>query len=178
MTGPLDYRRARPQDIARIRELEIEAFGFTWDESTFLKEFERSDCLFVVGEDPSGIVVASASLNWVVDEIHLLAIVLDPAWRGRGLSVGLLGRCLAWCQIHQLGSMTLEVKWDNEPALKLYSRFGFTTVGKRTKYYRDGSDARIMWTGTLSSDRELRRLEPYRESASQCFGPLSTKETL
>ena len=172
----LSYRRAEVRDIERIRVLETEAFGFTWDVPTFSKEFERTDCLFVVGEDAEGLVVASVSLNWVVDEIHLLAIVLAPDWRGKGLSAGLLGRCLAWCQIHKLGAMTLEVKWNNEPALKLYSRFGFTTVGKRENYYRDGSDARIMWTGDLNSPRELKRLQAYRASASQCFGPMLAKE--
>ena len=45
-------------------------------------------------------------------------------------------------------AMLLEVAESNEPALSLYKKLGFLTVGKRYRYYRTVSgekvDARIM----------------------------------
>jgi ribosomal-protein-alanine N-acetyltransferase len=159
-------RLAGQQDVEVIREIEIEAFGFTWEGEVFQRELRRTDCLFALLEQ-QGQTVATASLNWILDEVHLMSIAVAPPWRGQGLARQLLGQCLAFCQLLELRWMTLEVKWSNEPALALYKSFGFTTVGKRKKYYRDGQDARIMWSSPLSEARYQEQLEPYREAARQ-----------
>jgi ribosomal-protein-alanine N-acetyltransferase len=153
-------------DLEAIRDLEIEAFGFTWDADVFARELRRQDCLFTVVE-AAGEVVAMASLNWILDEVHLMSIAVSPTWRGRGLARRLLGENLAFCQGLGLQWMTLEVKWNNVPALALYRSFGFTTVGKRKRYYRDGQDARIMWSGRLSEDPYLQDLAVHRDAAQR-----------
>jgi ribosomal-protein-alanine N-acetyltransferase len=41
---------------------------------------------------------------------------------------------------------TLEVRKSNEPAINLYTKFGFEVEGVRKGYYQDnGEDALIMW---------------------------------
>ena len=40
---------------------------------------------------------------------------------------------------------TLEVAADNAAALALYAAEGFTTAGRRSRYYSDGRDALIQW---------------------------------
>ena len=43
-------------------------------------------------------------------------------------------------------SHTLEVRASNDPAIALYSKFGFEAAGVRKNYYEDnGEDAIIMW---------------------------------
>lgn len=41
----------------------------------------------------------------------------------------------------------LEVHAGNEPALGLYTHLGFSQVGRRPKYYRDGGDAILLTLG-------------------------------
>lgn len=41
----------------------------------------------------------------------------------------------------------LEVHAENEPALGLYNTLGFSQVGRRPKYYRDGGDAILLTLG-------------------------------
>lgn len=154
--------RATTDEIKEIRALEAEAFGFTWDEAIFLKELSRPNGLTVVGK-MDGRVVGSALLAWADEEIQLNSLVLAPEYRGRGLSRDLLGGMMAWSQQRGFTWMTLEVKWDNPPAYRLYKHFGFVTTGRRPRYYRDGQDARIMWAGHLSSPGFLRSLERYRD---------------
>ncbi len=163
----MNVRLAVASDVAAVRDLETEAFGFTWDESTFLKEFQRPDCLFTVGEVEGG-TVAMASLHWVLDEVHLVSIAVAPAYRGQGLSRVLLGVNMAFARLREeLRWMTLEVKWDNPPALALYKSYGFTTVGKRKKYYRDGQDARIMFSGEFREERYVSALARYEAEAER-----------
>ena len=42
------------------------------------------------------------------------------------------------------GRMLLEVSADNPDALGFYAAEGFTAIGRRARYYRDGSDAVVM----------------------------------
>ena len=49
---------------------------------------------------------------------------------------------------------TLEVRASNLPAINLYRKYGFETIGKRERYYQDNNeDALIMWTPNIYSDK-------------------------
>lgn len=142
--------------------MEEEAFGFTWDEPTFLRELERPNGALVAAR-LNGSMLGSALVVWAAGEVQLNSIVLCPEMRGKGLSKPFLGGIMNWCRERGCHWMTLEVKWDNPPALALYSRFGFVTTARRPKYYRDGQDARLMWAGHLQSKYfySLLRVYPY-----------------
>ena len=47
------------------------------------------------------------------------------------------------CEKLNIKRLFLEVSLNNVVAEKFYSRFDFSTVGKRRNYYKDGSDALI-----------------------------------
>lgn len=155
---------AQIEDIEAIRALEMEAFSHTWDELTYQREFKRADSLYTVAKIQNE-VMASASIHWVLDEAELVSIVVAPQHQGQGFARQLLGENLAFCQQQNLSWMTLEVKWNNPPAFKLYKHFGFSTVGSRKAYYRDGQDARIMWSGCLKEASYDRLLHPYQTEA-------------
>ena len=51
-------------------------------------------------------------------------------------------------------SFTLEVRTSNAPAIALYERYGFKSVGTRPRYYADtGEDAIIMWRTTDAASK-------------------------
>jgi ribosomal-protein-alanine N-acetyltransferase len=158
-------RRAQETDIATIQELEEEAFGTTWDRATFLKELLRENGCTVVAEE-EGRTVGAALLVWAADEVQLNSIVIDKAWRGRGLSSQFLGGLMSWCQSRRFSWMTLEVKWQNRPAHALYRKFGFVTTARRPSYYSDGQDARLMWAGHLDSPHYRKLLSDYEPPES------------
>jgi [ribosomal protein S18]-alanine N-acetyltransferase len=162
----LQIRHAHQSDISFIRELETQAFGFTWDEETFQKELTRENGATIVAKLGDQLV-ASALLVWAADEVQLNSIVLASEFRGKGLSRWFLGSMMAWRQNTGCSWFTLEVKWHNPPALQLYRNLGFVTTARRAKYYRDGQDARIMWAGHLQSDHHRTELSRYLHSASQ-----------
>lgn len=73
-------------------------------------------------------------LPWLVDVaeeqtavIHLL--VIDQAWRGRGLSRELLMACLDESRARGLISARLDATANNKPAICLYESEGFEIVG-------------------------------------------------
>lgn len=158
----LQILRAENRHIGRIRELETEAFGFTWEVDVFEKELTRDNGFTAVLLSQSK-VIGAALVVWAETEAQLNSIVLDPEVRGKGYSRFFLGGLMRWLRDNGFHWITLEVKWSNSVALALYRRFGFVTTACRPKYYSDGQDARIMWAGHLQTDffsELLREYEP------------------
>ena len=77
------------------------------------------------------------------DEAEILAIAVDPRYRGQGLGTMLMRRNLARAKAAGAAAMFLEVDKSNAAAIALYRGFGFQDVGERKGYYRrpDGGTA-------------------------------------
>jgi ribosomal-protein-alanine N-acetyltransferase len=69
----------------------------------------------------------------------LVDIYVSP--QGKGHGEALLRECLARVTFKKI---TLEVSERNAPARGLYAKLGFVVVGRRPKFYNDGSDALLM----------------------------------
>jgi ribosomal protein S18 acetylase RimI-like enzyme len=75
---------------------------------------------------------------------RLYSMAVDPAQRGRGFAVRLLGEILAELEAADVRHVYLEVAVDNAPAIALYERFGFHPVRRLPDYYAPDSDALSM----------------------------------
>jgi ribosomal-protein-alanine N-acetyltransferase len=69
------------------------------------------------------------------DEAELLLIAVHPDHAGRGIGGHLVERFIADNQAAGAHHLHLEVR-DGNPAVQLYRKHGFTTAGRRPKYYR------------------------------------------
>ena len=54
----------------------------------------------------------------------------------------------------------------NEPALRLYERFGFEPAGVRKRYYENVEDAIVMWCHDVSSPDFAHRLRAIENERS------------
>jgi ribosomal-protein-alanine N-acetyltransferase len=90
-------------------------------------------------------LVALASGWLVVDELHITAVAVAPAWRRQGLGQRALAGLLE--RARELGAerATLEVAAANLAGRALYAAAGFREAGIRHGYYRNGDDALIQW---------------------------------
>ena len=58
------------------------------------------------------------------------------------------------CYENEVKYLTLEVRVSNEPAIGLYTKYGFNSLGTRKGYYQDNNeDALIMWTENIFYDK-------------------------
>ncbi len=104
-----------------------------------------------------GQVVGFCGVLIQVGEGHVTNIAVAPSFRARRIAAHLLLRGVQWAREQHVGALTLEVRVGNEPAIRLYRRFGFAPVGTRPGYYPNGDDALILWAHDVdSADYEMR----------------------
>lgn len=123
-----------PADLERVLALEEDGQAAPWS----LKIFR--DCLDA-GYDCRMIEVADQSVGFVIlsrvlDESHLLNIVIDRHWRGQGIARRIMTGLLAEQVSRDMSLMYLEVRESNAVARGLYESLGFRQNGFRQDYYR------------------------------------------
>jgi len=80
-----------------------------------------------------------------------IGMMVRDDWQGKGVGTALLQALIdladKWVNVSRL---ELEVFTDNEPAIKLYQKFGFTIEGTGSQYaYRDGEYVDVYFMARL-----------------------------
>jgi len=147
-------RRARPNDLGAIMRLERDTFtDDAWPEDAMRRELASEHGYYLVAVD--GEHDTDASPDTVFGYAGLLAprgsgqgdiqtIAVDPARRGTGLGRLLMQALLVEARRRDAVHVFLEVRADNPVARGLYASLGFTELGVRPRYYRNGVDAVLM----------------------------------
>ena len=78
------------------------------------------------------------------DDAEVLTLAVRPGARRQGIATGLL--LAAAAEAHACGAtaLFLEVATTNAAAQALYRRAGLVEVGRRRRYYSDGSDGIVL----------------------------------
>ncbi len=132
------------EDIADVLEVEQKSFPKPWSEASFKNELENDKAVYLVCRSKEKKAIAYGGFWLVCGEAQITNIAVHPEFRECGVGSSLLGRMIEEAQAKAACEMTLEVRVGNEPAKKLYRRFGFEEVGIRKRYYHDGEDALLM----------------------------------
>ena len=114
-----------------------------WTEAHFAEELRSPRAkVFVLEEGPA--LAGYAGLVVIPPEAQVSVIAVSPDHERKGLGRELLAGLIAHAKENDCATVTLEVSSGNAAALALYRRAGFTVVGRRAKFYNDGSDAVLM----------------------------------
>ena len=138
----MELRLAAPEDLQTLHRIERACFPDAWAEEALAGELQREAGLVLLVEDPDP--KGYAIFLTVADEAELLRLGVLPEARQQGLGRALLEA--SWKHLHRRGVVWchLEVRADNEAAIRLYRRLGFLSTGSRQSYYSDGVDALLM----------------------------------
>lgn len=86
-----------------------------------------------------GFIAADIRRSQNIAWIAILGVL--PAYRRQGIGMALLRACED--QIH-MTRIRLSVRASNQPAIKLYTQFGYQRHGVWSHYYSDGEDALVL----------------------------------
>ena len=134
-------------DIDDILRIESISFTNPWTREMYLSELEHRDVsFFYIARDAVGEAIGFCSCWLVLDEIHINNLAVLPEHRRSGVASALIEHVLKEGGARGAHRATLEVRRSNEPARKLYEKFGFTVTGVRRGYYtRPDEDALVLW---------------------------------
>lgn len=129
--------------LEQIKDILQEKFDEFWNASVLDKELENPLSEYIVALCNEE-VVGYAGLWQPIDEGHVTNIVTKKDKRGSGIGAKMLDEIIRIAKIKQLQCVTLEVNVHNDIAIRLYEKYNFKEVGRRSKYYNNIDDAIIM----------------------------------
>ncbi len=140
-------RRMRWWDIDAVVGLEQALFEDAWSVEMFWDELAQGDTRTYLVAEEDGAIVGYAGLAAMPDEAYVQTIGVVQEHQRHGLGSTLLTALMEDAKRRGLPRVGLEVRIDNEPAIRLYERFGFEAIAVRKRYYQpSGTDALVMVT--------------------------------
>ena len=138
-------------DVEAVVEIEAEAYGkHHWAKSSFYDEMSNNLAKYYVAKTLEGEIVGYAGTWHIVDEGHITTIAVKKEFLRNHIGEAIIQRIINDCYKENIKYLTLEVRVSNNPAIKLYEKYGFRSLGTRKKYYQDNNeDALIMWTENI-----------------------------
>ena len=137
-------RDMQVSDLPAVIAIERASFTSPWSEDSVLSELYSSQSLTrvaVINESIVGYIIAKQ----VIDEGQLLDVAVKPECRQRGAAELLMRDLISGMKMKRVVKIFLEVRATNVAAIRLYEKFGFTTISTRRDYYKNPvEDAYIM----------------------------------
>jgi len=132
--GSLALAPMEAGDVDEVHTLECSVFPHPWTRGNF------TDCIASgydawVARDAGGRLAGYFLLMHALDEAHLLDVAVAGERHGTGLGRWLLDSLCARARACGAASVLLEVRPSNERALHVYTRYGFSEIGRRKGYY-------------------------------------------
>ena len=112
-----------------------------------IDELEKPWARVWVARDKQAARAVGFLVAWhVVDELHVLHVATAIDMRRRGVGSALVAEAVAYARANVVRLCLLEVRRSNDPAIRLYEKYGFVVEHVRPKYYSDNDeDALEMW---------------------------------
>ena len=111
-----------------------------WTKRQWESEFNKRGVKVVailLGKEIIGIYV----VHLIRDEAQINFFSIKKNFRRKGYGSFLMRDLIKQCKNFDIKNVLLEVSETNSMAEIFYSKFNFLTVGRRKKYYKDGTDA-------------------------------------
>lgn len=145
-------RLSSEDDFAAVAALEAACFRSPWTREMRMRELRDSDVARVyLLRTPHQRVTAFCACWFLVDELHINTIAVDPARRREGLALKLVQHVCRDAAAAGARRATLEVRRSNVAARRLYERLGFTVEAVRPRYYSEpDEDGLILWREQLT----------------------------
>ncbi|MFT5701057.1 MAG: ribosomal-protein-alanine N-acetyltransferase [Desulforhopalus sp.] len=116
-----------------------------WSLTSLLGELKQDRGVVIVAEltvDQGTLpeVVGWCACRYLVPESELLKIAVSSDHRRRGIATALLRHLTLFLSQRSIETLFLEVRSQNQRALKFYKKSGFLQIGQRSKYYSNPND--------------------------------------
>ena len=137
-------RRAFISDIPAMAALERQhPFYPAWGEKGLASELDNRFAVTLIAEEGAE-TIGFISFRMLRPELQLNAVVSSSDSLRKGVASALLSKMLEYARKGGCLTVDLEVACDNQPAIGLYTKRGFSVNGRRPGFYNGHTDALLM----------------------------------
>ena len=145
----MKIREAMHLDLPVLASMEKQLFSDSpWSMGQFKEEFAGvpKTRIFYVATDEENQIIGYAGVLVVAPgvEADVLTVGVLPQNQKQGIATAFMQRLEEWSLSKGAPAMMLEVAIDNDPAIALYEKLGYTNISTRRDYYGPGLDAFVM----------------------------------
>ncbi len=138
----MQIRRMTEKDLDQVLIIEQQIFPDPWSRKSFEYEVTQNAFGIPLLLEKAGDIIGYAIVWRVYEEFHIANFAIKPEYQGKKIGTQFLESILSLrgsCKF-----ALLEVRESNGRAIGLYEKFGFKTILKRPRYYRNGETALVM----------------------------------
>lgn len=141
----INIRKAKMHDVPVLAGIEEASFDAPWSADEIAKDVSSTDDnIYVAVIESDDVKAGYGEMRTVAGEAQIYNIVIDPAYRGRGLGEALMRHLTDKAEELGCSLITLEVRSGNAAAMELYRKLGFREVGRRKAYYEKGNEDAVL----------------------------------
>jgi [ribosomal protein S18]-alanine N-acetyltransferase len=143
-TANVRVRRAEISDLDDLVALEDRTFDSDrMSRDQYRRHLDSDSALVLVASANHRNFLGTAVLFFRKNSgvARLYSIASQPEARGKGVGTALIEACEAAGRLRRCRALRLEVRTDNQVAMKLYEHLGYHRIGGYERYYQDGADA-------------------------------------
>lgn len=129
------------EDLDQVLEIENSCFNDPWPKKYFLDELNNNELCHLYVEKQNDEVISFGSVWFMFENCDIVNIAVKPEYQKQGHGQEMLNHLIEEAKNNGCEFVHLEVRYNNEPAIKLYTKNGFETVRTRKAYYANGDDA-------------------------------------
>lgn len=130
--------------ISAIAQIEKLCFSDPWSENSIAGELTSRLSYWLVAVE-RGVALGYIGSQSVLGQSDMMNVAVHPDHRRKGIAEALIDALSHDLKKQGNECLTLEVRASNAPAIALYEKLHFQTVGRRPNYYRHPKeDALIM----------------------------------
>ena len=162
-------QREHLDDIIRLEE---QAYGpHHWSKESFFNEINSELARYYCAFNEDKELLGYCGCWQILEEAHITNIAVSPAHRRNHIGEALLTAIIKSCINAMIKYITLEVRVSNMPAISLYEKYGFKSLGIRKGYYQDNNeDALIMSTENIFYDKFKTKYEQNLKNLNEKAG--------
>jgi ribosomal-protein-alanine N-acetyltransferase len=142
----LEIRPMKHSDLAAVLRIEKTLFPIdAWSEELFLGELaevsiSRDVSVAVLDSE----IVGYASFRYVGKQGDVNTVAVVSNQQGQGIGTALMDWLESQATLRNVSEIFLDVRSDNEPAMKMYASRGYERIDVRRNYYGNTIDANVM----------------------------------
>lgn len=170
---PAEIRKARASDVDDLAAIEKAVFsGDRLSRRSFRQFIERETAEMLVAENDGHVAGYAVVLFRKGSGVaRLYSIAVGPFFGSLGIGRQLLAAAEEAAYEHDRMMLRLEVREDNQRAIRIYEQAGYRKIGREPDYYEDGATA-LRYEKTLRGDVPTATRVPfYQQTCEFTCGP-------